>query len=341
MKKRPENTFKVLQAGLGPLGVKIAQFIDRRPAFETVAAVDPAPHLAGLDFTAHTGVNPPSKKQSLSIASSVSEALLSSSQPDVAILATVSDLERIAPQIQGIVEAGIPVVSTCEELCFPIDPKSPFRRQIDEAAQANGVAVLGTGVNPGFLMDTLPLSLTALCQNVESIEVKRIQDAAQRRLPFQIKIGAGLTPQEFDAQAESGQLRHVGLRESVSMIASRMRWNLDRVEESIEAVIAGKDITIGEQHIKKGEATGVCQTGVGVAGGQSRIRLVFRAAVCEPETYDEIRIAGEPPLTSRIDGGVNGDVATCAIVLNSIPQLLRASPGLKTMVDIPPVSYFD
>ncbi len=329
------SEIKILQIGMGPLGVRISQFIEERNGLTTIAAVDKNPELVGRDFGPHTDT----QARGIKIMNSVAEAV-SGKMPDIAVLTTVSDMERITPQIEEIVSFGIPVVSTCEELSYSFECAPELSRRINEAAIANGVAVLGTGVNPGFLMDSLPVTLTAICQRVDSIAVNRFQNASFRRLPFQKKIGAGLSLQSFREKVENRTLRHVGLTESIQMIASRMKWKLEKVEDIITPVIAEEAIKTSAMMIARGEAAGVRQVGRGYVDGEARITLTFQATVGEPETFDEVIIRGNPDLVSRIQGGVNGDVATCAIILNSIPQVLRSSPGLKTMLDIPPVSYF-
>ena len=329
------KNIRILQIGLGPLGIKTAQFIAERKGLKTVAAVDKSPALIGKDL----GQLTLGKKNKIIIKENIGEAI-KKQRPDVAVLTTVSDMKRIAPQIEEIVSFSIPVVSTCEELSFPFKTAKRLARKIDKAAIANNVAVIGTGVNPGHLMDTLPTVLTAVCQDVKKIEVNRFQDAKFRRLPFQKKIGAGLTLKEFHKKIKDGSLRHVGLTESMQMIAHRMGWKLDKTEDVISPVVAKRKIKTPAMTIKKGDAAGVRQEGNGYVNGEMKVKLIFQAAVGEKKSYDEIIISGTPNIHSKISGGVNGDVATCAITLNTIPQILRATPGLKTMVDIPPVSFF-
>lgn len=326
----------VLQIGLGPLGIKVAQFIAERTGLKTIAAVDKNPSLIGKDLGQLSG----SIASGILIKSTIAEAI-KKKKPDVAILTTVSDMKRITPQIEEILSFGIPVVSTCEELSFPWKTAPKLASRLDEAAIRNQVAVLGTGVNPGYLMDALPIFLTAVCQNVESVHVNRFQNAQFRRIPFQKKIGAGLTLEEFEKKKQDASLRHVGLTESIQMIAHRMGWKLDKTEDIISPVLAKKKIETPAMTIPAGHATGVRQEGNGYVNGEVKIKLTFQATVGEPESYDEVIVEGTPRIHSKIAGSVNGDVATCAITLNAIPQVLRSTPGLKTMVDIPPVSFFD
>ncbi|MBI1226143.1 MAG: dihydrodipicolinate reductase [Bacteroidetes bacterium] len=329
------KNIQILQIGIGPLGVKIAQFIDSRAGLKTMGAVDKSPALVGRDLWELCAGG----KSGIKIQSSIAEAI-KNKKPDVAVLTTVSDMKRIVPQIEEVLAHGIPVVSTCEELSFPWKTAPKLAKRLDESAKKAGVAVLGTGVNPGYLMDALPVFLTAVCQEVKSISVNRFQNAQFRRIPFQKKIGAGLSLEAFQQKIEDGSLRHVGLTESIHLIAHRMGWKLDRTEDLISPVVAKQKIETPTMNIPKGHATGVRQEGNGYVNGEAKIRLVFQATVGEKESYDEVVIEGTPSIRSKIAGGVNGDVATCAITLNTIPQLLRSTPGLKTMVDIPPVSFF-
>ena len=248
------NPIKVVQVGIGPLGVKIANFIAERKGITTVAAVDKNPNLIGMDLAQTYGA----EETGVIIKQTLSEAI-QDIDVDVAILATVSDMERVTAQIEEIVGHGIPVVSTCEELYFPWDEAPTLAQRIDEAAKKGGVAVIGTGVNPGFLMDTLPTLLSTACQNVESIEINRFQNAQFRRIPFQKKIGAGLTLTEFETKKESGTIRHVGLTESMQFIANRMGWELDHTEDIVNSVIAQEDIQTPDLLIPKGHVTGVSQ----------------------------------------------------------------------------------
>ncbi len=325
----------ILQIGMGPLGVKVAQFIAERSGLTTIAAFDKDPNLIGKDLGEHCG----GAASGVHIFASVAEAV-KAEKPDVAVLTTVSDMKRIVPQIEEILAQGIPVVSTCEELSFPWSTEPELAKRLDAAAQAAGVAVLGTGVNPGYLMDALPTFLTAVCQKVDSVTVSRIQNAQFRRIPFQKKIGAGLTLAEFGQKVQDGSLRHVGLTESMHLIAHRMGWKLDKTEDIITPVVAENQIVTSVMTIPKGNATGVRQVGNGYVGSEVKVKLVFQATVGEKESYDEVVIEGNPGIRSKIEGGVNGDVATCAITLNAIPQVLRSSPGLKTMMDVAPVSFF-
>jgi 4-hydroxy-tetrahydrodipicolinate reductase len=322
--------FRVIQYGIGPIGLKMIEYLAERPTFEIVGAVDIDPVKIGRDVGELAGLpNPLGVKVSGNAAE-----LLKETEADAVVLTTSSSLKVIRSQVLEIVSFGKNVVSSCEELMYPWRTQPAIAREIDEAAERNNVSVLATGVNPGFLMDFLPLVLTGICRNVKKITVERIQDAQFRRLPFQKKIGAGLTPEEFDAKVKEGVLRHVGLTESIHLIASGLGWQLDRAEDIISPVIAKKKVTSPDIIVEPGQATGVSQIGRGFSDGKEVITLIFQAAIGEPSPRERIVIEGAPNIELSIDGGVNGDVATCAIITNAIPVLVGATPGLRTMADV-------
>jgi 4-hydroxy-tetrahydrodipicolinate reductase len=329
------ETIDIVLVGLGPLGRKTIRFSQDRPALRVIGAVDLDPDLQGRDLGEAAGVG----SLGIPVSASLNECL-ETVQPKAAVFTTVSDMKRITPQIEGALEHGLPVVSTCEELSYPWDAAPELAERLDRAARAAGVAVLGTGVNPGFLMDSLPAFLTAVCHRVDTVKVQRLQDASFRRVPFQKKIGAGLTIEEFEARKGDGSLRHVGLTESMQMIAAALGWKLDKTEDVIGPVIAEREIKTEIMIIPPGFAAGVEQIGRGWMDGRERVRLIFRAAIGELDSHDTVNIQGEPSIVSTIPGGVNGDTATCAITLNAVHSILTAPPGLRTMVDMPLISCF-
>jgi 2,4-diaminopentanoate dehydrogenase len=325
----------IVHLGLGPLGEKMIRSAVQRGSFRIVGAVDTDPAKVGQDLGVFCGIG----SLGVPIAGTLDEAIRGKSA-QVAVVTTVSSLAAFEPQLGPLAKAKLHVVSTCEELSFPWRRQPQLAQKIDRLCRDNGIACVGTGVNPGFLMDYLPTVLTGLCQKVTGVRVWRIQDASVRRIPFQQKIGAGLTVQEFQAKRDAGTLRHVGLPESVDFIAARLGWRLDRITESIEPVLAEQNVKSGYKPISKGMVRGVFQVGRGFAGKDEAVTLTFRAAVGEPESYEEVRIEGEPTFSSRIAGGINGDLATCAVTLNAVRSILETGPGLKTMADLPVPSWF-
>jgi hypothetical protein len=325
----------IIHVGLGPLGQKLVRSAVARGGFRLVGTVDTDPAKIGKDVGEFCGLKP----LGIPIAGSLDEALRGKAA-QVAVVSTVSSVAALEPQLAPLARAKLHIVSTCEELFFPWRRAPEVARRIDRLCRDHGVACVGTGVNPGFLMDYLPSVLTGLCQKVTGVRVERVQDASARRIPFQQKIGAGLTPKEFEAKRAAGTLRHVGLPESLDFLADRLGWQLDRTTESIEPVLAEQDVATGYQPIAKGMVRGVHQVGRGFLGDNEVLTLTFRAAVGEPESYEEVRIEGDPAFSSCIAGGVNGDTATCAVTLNTVRSILAATPGLRTMADLPAPAWF-
>lgn len=316
--------------GAGPMGINIYKLSLERNDMVITHIIDIDPTLKGKDMGTHAGLE--------ANGILISDQYNHLDQIDVAILATVSDLPGIAPQLLSLIDLGLPVVSTCEELFYPWEAAGEWAKTIDRAAKDKGIAVLATGVNPGFLMDALPAMFTGLCNTVERIEVRRYQDAQFRRVPFQKKIGAGLSLEEFERKKNDGSLRHVGLTESMLFIANQLGWKLDSTEDKIEPVVALRNIDTTSLSIISGQAAGVRQTGIGRINGEEKIKLSFQATVGEQESYDEVEIFGTPHIRSRIMRGVHGDIATCSIILNACKSILKAKPGLRTMADIPMIT---
>lgn len=267
---------------------------------------------------------------------SVAEAPLATA--DCVILTTGSRLAAIEEQINTCIDAGANVVSTCEELAYPLLRNRSVAERIDRRARERNVTVVGTGINPGFLMDTLPVVLTAPCLSVEKITVTRMMNSARRRLPFQKKIGTGLSPQEFHRRIEAGDITgHVGLRESMQMIAGALGWELDEyVEEPPQAVRAERETQTGFGPVAAGDVIGLSSVSYARGGGGERIRLAFHAHAAVAEEYDEVVIDGTPSLRERIHGGVQGDIGTVAVTVNTAARAVAAPPGLRTMVELPP-----
>jgi len=305
--------------GVGEIGTRIAKFLLEKKGVEIVGAIDVAKEKVGKDLGDVLGLN-----RRLGVAvSNDPDAVFSKVKADVAIHATTSFLKQAYPQIAKAVEHGVNVVSTCEELAYPLEPE--IAKKLDELAKKHGVTVLGTGINPGFLMDTLIIALTGVCQKVERIKMTRVVNAAKRRVSFQKKIGVGLTIDEFNEKIEKKAITaHVGLEQSISMTASALGWKLDKIEVETKPIEA-----------KSGQVAGLRQLARGIREGVETITLDLQAYVGVEEEYDSIIIEGVPSVHGKISPGIHGDIATVAMVVNSIPKVINAEPGLVTMKDLP------
>jgi 4-hydroxy-tetrahydrodipicolinate reductase len=331
------DKMRAVQYGCGPIGCSVTALAARRNNIELVGAVDIDPEKIGKDLGAVAGL-----EGTLGVTvSSDADDVFAQAQPDLIFHTTGSSFRAVYDQIAGAVKAGVNVVSTCEELSFPYNREPQLSADLDALAKEHGVTVLGTGINPGFLMDLWPLCMTAMCQDVTSVRAVRIQDATTRRLPFQKKIGAGRTPEEFQQLIEEGTLRHVGLPESIEHIAAGLGWKLDEVEETIEPVMAEQSVSSEYMTVEPGQAAGVKQIGYGRRDGEVVVSGEFQAYLGAPESYDAVYIEGKPDMEVVVKGGTHGDIGTAAMTVNAAKRVVAAPAGLLTMKDLPVVVWSD
>jgi len=325
---------KAVQFGCGPIGCSVVRYAWQRPDIELVGAIDIDESLIGRDLGEVAGIN---NKLGINVSANA-DAVLSQAKPDIVFHTTSSSLKAIYPQLETCLAAGANVVSTCEELSYPYRKDPQLSAEIDKIAKVNNVTVLATGVNPGFLMDAWPLFMTGVCQQVKHVKAVRVQDASPRRGPFQKKIGAGCTLEQFKKLVAAGTLKHVGLPESIAMIASGLGWKLDEITESIEPVVAKTQVKTDFVSVEPEQVAGVRQVGRGIRAGEELVTLEIEASVGAAESYDAVYITGIPNLEVVIEGGTHGDIATAAIVVNSVHRVINAPPGLVIMKDLPVVS---
>ena len=327
---------RVMHVGLGPIGAGVVRQVAERKGFRIVGAADIDPAKEGRDLGQIAGLDRPLR---VKVSGDMRKAI-KAARPDVVVLCTSSSLKQVLPQIEAILKLKVPIVSTTEELAYPTRGNLKYARVIHQLAKKAKVAVLGTGVNPGFVMDALPITLTGVCERVQALRIDRVQDARIRRLPFQQKIGAGLTPEQFEQKVQDGSVRHVGLTESVSMIADALGWKLDRITDEIQPKMATETVASEFLAVDAGFVCGIVQDGVGYRDGVPVITLHMEAYLGAPESFDSVEITGSPALKMKIAGGVHGDIATASIVVNSLPKILAVAPGLHTMRDMPVPSFY-
>ena len=331
MKKK----IRVIQYGIGPIGASIVRLMRQKNSLEIVGAIDTDAKKVGRDLGEVVGAS----DAPWGILVSADAASVLAKPADVVVHSTSSYLTSVMDQLLTCLGAGLCIVSTCEELAYPFRKHPQLSKTLDEAAKEEGVALLGTGVNPGFVMDKLPLTLSAVSQWVDWVSAVRIVDASKRRLPLQKKIGAGMTPDEFRAQVAAGVIKHHGLPESIAMVADGLGFSLDDISETIEPMIAEEVIKTEFLEVEPGQVAGVHQMGRGTAAGQEKIFMELKMYVGAKNPADTVVLKGDPNLTLTIPGGTHGDVATAAVVVNAIPSILAANAGLRTSRDLP-LSFF-
>jgi 4-hydroxy-tetrahydrodipicolinate reductase len=327
------DSIRVVQYGLGPIGSAVARHIVERPGLKLVGGVDIDPAKVGRDVGEVIGLDEP-----LGFAVDAQLAgVLARTEADVALHTTSSYFDLFKDQVIEILGAGLDVVSTAEELSFPWLAHPEEAAEIDAAARRAGKTVLGTGVNPGFIMDSLPLGLTAICQQVDGFEVTRVINASARRGPFQAKIGSGMTVEAFEARMAAGRMGHVGLPESVGMVFDTLGKELTAYKSSVEPVLADRPVETEYFKVEPGQVIGLRQVAQGFSGDDVFMTLTFVAALDAGEDGDTVKISGKPDLEVKLRG-TNGDIATVAIAVNAVRRVREAAPGLVTMRDLPIVT---
>jgi hypothetical protein len=332
-----QDKIRTIHFGVGAIGAEVVRAILDNPEIEVVGAVDASPAKAGQDLGEAAGLG-----RRLGIPVSYhAESLLKDVYADVVIHTTGSSLTEVYPQLLAILDSEKSVVSSCEELSYPWLRYPEISQQIDRKAKETGVRVLGTGVNPGFVMDLLPLMAATVCRQVKSINVERVVDVSRRRMQLQRKVGVGLSLKAFQQAADAGGIGHVGLRESLCMVADTIGWRLDDVVETIEPVVAKKRQNTEYFSVDRGFVMGLKQTASGMLSGKQVARLNLEMSVGAINPRDTIEIDATPPLKLMIPGGIQGDIATASIMANCVPSIARSRlTGLLTMRDLPLVPYF-
>lgn len=318
------RTITVAQYGIGPIGAEIARLLLTKPWIKLVAAVDIDPKKIGRDLGDVIGLG---RDTGIKVTGELT------TRCDVVCHSTGSRLRDVKGQLVDLLSRGAHVVSTCEELSFPLDVA--IREELTQAARAQNATLLGTGVNPGFVMDKLALTVTSVCQSIESVRIIRIQNASTRREPLQRKVGAGMTQKEFRAAVDAGKIKHMGLRESLMMVGHGLGAEFEQVsDETIEPILAEREVVTQYLKVAPGQVAGVHQTIEG--RGKIDVSLELRMYVgAEDVAADRVIVKGVPDIEMEIKGGIHGDRATAAMVVNSIPRVAVARPGVLTMDDIP------
>ena len=235
--------------------------------------------------------------------------------------------------LEELIAAGIHAVSSCEELAFPSLRAASLAATLDRAAKKKNVAILGTGVNPGYAMDAFALACTAPCTLVKHIKVVRSLDASKRRQQLQKKVGAGMSLKEVKALIKKREIGHVGLGESVAMIAAGLGWKLDVIREQFHPVVADHAVSSEYFSIRPGEVRGMWMLAQGIVRGKKLIELDLMMAF-DADTFDEVIIDGDPPLLIRTKSGFPGESSTIGMMVNAARITSALAPGLRTMTDV-------
>jgi hypothetical protein len=320
------TTTRVAVIGLGAIGREVLKALDGRESVKVVAAADP--QFAGRDAGEVAGLT----ALGVVVVATAEQALIEGAA-DVALVLTASGTADMIPIVEAAAAAHVHIVSSCEDLAYADWGTPDLARKIDALAKAGGIAVLGTGVNPGFVMERLPLQLAGACVRVSAIRVERVVDAARRRAPLRAKVGADLTPEQFASGVAERRLGHRGLPESCALLGRGLRIHFDEIQTSIAPVIA--TAAAPREGVAQGRVAGLRQSAIGLRAGREVVRLDLEMSVAAPDPHDRILIDGDPPLDVLIVGGTHGDRATVGTIINAIPAVMDAHPGLRTVLDLP------
>jgi 4-hydroxy-tetrahydrodipicolinate reductase len=330
-----KKKIRAIQYGIGPIGASIVKLLREKESIEIVGAIDSDPAKIGRDLGEVVGAR--DVPWGIKVSGDAKGVLEQSA--DVVMHTTSSSLPKVMDQLLACLDVGSCVVSTCEELSYPYRTHPELAAKLDTAAKESGVALVGTGINPGFVMDKLVVTLAAVAQRIDHASAIRIVDASKRRLPLQRKIGAGLSAEEFRAKVKEGTIKHVGLPESVAMVADSLGLRVDEITETIEPKVAAERIQTEFLTVEPGQAAGVHQIARGLSEGKELIYMELQMYVGAKDPADKVELQGHPNIALVIPGGSHGDIATASVAVNSIPVILEAPSGLRTSRDLP-IGFF-
>lgn len=325
------NPVRVVSFGLGPIGMAAARLALQKSTLQLVGAVDVDPAKVGKDLGDLLELG---RTTGIQVEADAKKAL-DRLKPDAVLHCTSSFLPAIKDQLLTLAERGIDVVSSTEELLVPDHQHPELAAELDAAAKAGGATILGTGVNPGYAMDFLAVIASAVAFDVQAVKCVRVVDAATRRQPLQKKVGAGLTKSEFHKQLDTGKFGHIGMRESVALVARGLGFAVDRIEHTVEPVLAPEDHKTPFLVVKEGEVAGIRNHGFGYIGKRTVVHLDLAMYVGAPDPHDTVELESVPPIQLRFPEGIPGDQATAAILVNNVHGVVASRPGLVTVLDVP------
>ncbi|HAQ56280.1 MAG TPA: NADP-binding protein [Acholeplasmatales bacterium] len=329
---------KIAIWGFGAMGSGMARLILSKQGFEITGVCDRNPAYVGKSMYTILGIDRGTHPDVV-VKADIAEVVPPRSC-DLALLCTDSFTAKAFPKIKWLLERGVDVISTAEEMAYPIAREPELSREMDRIAKENGVTVLGTGINPGVMMDLLVVMLTGVMADVASIRVSRINSLSPFGETVMEEQGVGLTVASFEEKHRNGTIAgHVGFRESSRMMADALGWKLERFEQQMAPIVTKTDRKSSYGFAAAGDVAGVDMTAQGYVDGRCAIDMRHPQQI-EPklgnvETGDYIDIHGHPNVAMAITPEIDGGIGTIAICVNMIPHVINARPGLKTMLDLP------
>jgi len=327
---------RIVQVGLGPIGRSTVSLLARKSWATVVGAIDTAPAYQERSLTEVCSLRE-DLPDNPRIYGTYAE-LAAHAQADAAVLATGSRAADALAAARPMLEDGLAVVSSCEELLFPAHRAPGLTAEADTLCRESGGRILGTGVNPGFVLDLLPLVLSGICADIQAVRGTRVVDAATRREPLQRKVGSGLEPDEYRQMWANGAAGHAGFQESLMLVAHALDWDVGPLTETLEPVIAEAPVHTAYFDVEPGQVRGLHQHVRAATAQGCVIELDLTMALGEPNPHDTLQLEANPPVNLRIDGGIAGDIATAAALVNALPALHAARPGVRLLTELVPIT---
>ena len=331
------ENIKVIIWGLGAMGKGMAEMILKKKGVDIVGVVGRGDKI-GKSMYDFLDVEREDRKD-LIIGSY--DEVITYKAADIVLLCTDSFTKNSFDKIKHCLENKINLISTAEEMAYPKAQEPSLTKQLDIIAKENEVTVLGTGINPGLIMDLLVITLTGACIDVQSIKAERINNLSPFGPAVMNGQGVGITVDEFNKRVDEGNLDgHVGFPESITMIADALGWKLsDEIKLNRAPIISNVYRKAPYAEVKSGDVAGCNMKGYGYIDGELKIEMLHPQQV-EPQleggtTGDYIIIKGTPNINMSITPEVPGGIGTIAMTVNMIPNVINARPGLKTMIDLP------
>ncbi len=332
----PRDPVRVLVLGTGQMGSGVARLVLEKQGFELAGAFAKRRERSGMDVGRAIGIE---RDLDLRVSADLTAAI-NQAEPHVAVQATCSKLTQAMPEIAALVQGGVHVVSIAEEMAYPAYRYPELADEIHGLAVANGVGVVGTGVNPGFVLDLLVIALTGVCCDVRSITAERVNDLSPYGPTVLKSQGVGLEPEAFYKGIEDGTvIGHYGFAESIHMIAEALAWDIERIDEQRTPIVSKVRRATPFVTVEAGMVAGCLHKAIAYRRGEPAITLVHPQQIHPQlegvQTGDRIEISGTPDVRLGGSPEIPGGTATCALAVNMIPRLLNAAPGLFTMADLP------
>lgn len=327
---------KVIIWGLGAMGGGVADMLLTKEGIDIVGVAGREKKV-GTSMFDHIKTEKGNRKD---VIIQAPEDVIKPGAADIVILCTDSFTKQAFPRLKFIMEQGLNVITSAEEMAYPAAQEPELAKQLDEIAKANGVSCLGTGINPGHIMDLLVLVMTGCMTDVEHILSRRVNSLSPFGPVVMEEQGIGISVDEFYKRKADGTMSgHVGFAESMGMIAEGLGWSIDKFEQDMEPITTDVDRKSPYGFAGAGSCAGVSMTAKGYKDGDLVVEMEHPQQI-EPEqvgvqTGDYVIIKGTPNVNMVNSPEVEGGLGTIAMCANMIPQVINAEAGLHTMLTLP------